>query len=107
MSTYAWIIDKDHLYPEGEEGVYSGPGITGPRNAPDELVAKLKAGEGEKFRMYDDDGELYYEGRIVFVDEAMKDGLDAFGPLDDYGTPNAGATHIKYRDPATKEWNQL
>ena len=47
--------------------------------------------------MYDGDGELYYEGR--FMDTTL-DGHDlpetAFGPLDDFGTPNAGCTHIKY-----------
>ena len=38
------------------------------------------------FRLYDDDGILYYEGR-------MCPNCD-FEPLDDYGTPNAGCTRI-------------
>lgn len=100
-SKYAWIIDKDHLYPKGKEGVYSGPGIAGPRNAPTELVAKLEAGEfRQRFRMYDDDGELYYEGRIVGE-------YDGFEPLDDYGTPNAGCTEIRYWNTDSKEWERL
>jgi hypothetical protein len=38
-----------------------------------------------QFRMYDDDGNLYYEGRMTELD---------FGPLDDYGMPNAGCTEL-------------
>jgi len=40
-----------------------------------------------KFKMYDDDGELYYSGRMNRYD---------FDPLDDYGMPNAGATALHY-----------
>jgi hypothetical protein len=96
--TYAWIIDIDHLASDftGDE-----KGITGPRGAPPELLAKLQAGEGEKFEMYDDDQELYYTGRIVGRtpgDTNTKDFSDYIGfePLDDFGEPNAGCTGIKY-----------
>jgi hypothetical protein len=41
-----------------------------------------------RFRMYDDDGELYYEGIATFD--------SSFQPLDDYGMPNAGCTEIRY-----------
>ena len=41
-----------------------------------------------KFRMYDDDGILYYEG--------ISTNDSSFGPLDDYGMPNAGCTEIRY-----------
>jgi len=41
-----------------------------------------------KFRMFDDDGELYYEG--YSIDNS------SFDPMDDFGTPNAGVTEIKY-----------
>lgn len=54
------------------------------------------------FRMYDDDGNLYYEG--VSDDD---DSSDAFDPLDDYGTPNAGCTTIKYRSSITGQWETL
>ena len=43
------------------------------------------------FRMYDDDGNLYYEGRSTV--------LDSFAPLDDLGTPDAGCTSIAYWRP--------
>ena len=99
-ATYAWIIDKDHLAVdwgiEGEEPEDEA-GTTGPSDADPVALKLLTGGGGVKFRMYDGDGELYYEGR--FMDTTL-DGHDlpetAFGPLDDFGTPNAGCTHIKY-----------
>ncbi len=51
------------------------------------------------FRMYDDDGCLYYEG--------ITDDFETFEPLDDYGTPNAGCTEIRYLNEETKEWETL
>ena len=87
---YAWIITKDHLG-DNEEGT------TGPRAATEEDLARLKAGEGNTFRMYDDDGELYYTGRLVVSGDLTYDDEEAcFGPLDDYGTPNAGCTSIRW-----------
>lgn len=92
MSTYAWRIDKDYIpeddCPEGYNP--NAPGVTGPRDAPANLLIDLDAGFGEKFRLYDDDGELYYAGRIV-------GDYDGFEPLDDFGEPNAGAVDIRYR----------
>ncbi len=82
MSAYGWRIDS------GPE--HSGSAVIGPRDIPDDLEAALDAGKGEAFKMYDDDGEHYYSGRIV-------GDYDGFEPLDDYGTPNAGATEIRYR----------
>lgn len=40
-----------------------------------------------KFRMFDDDGNLYYEG--------VASGKD-LEPLYDYGMPNAGCTYIQF-----------
>ena len=45
----------------------------------------------EKFKMYDDDGNLCYSG---FSDDSESE--DGFAPLDDYGTPNVGCTYIEY-----------
>jgi len=50
-----------------------------------------------QFRMYDDDGNLYYSGRMKIED---------FDPLDDYGMPNAGCTYLKYRR-GNKAWEHL
>lgn len=44
-----------------------------------------------KFRMYDDDGVLYYSGYSNDSDSEK-----AFAPLEDFGMPNAGCTEIKY-----------
>lgn len=52
-----------------------------------------------QFRMYDDDGMLYYEGK---ADEDA-----SFEPLDDFGMPNAGCTYIKYYNDNTNEWETV
>lgn len=43
-----------------------------------------------KFRMFDDDGVLYYEGE-------MNEFCDGLEPLTDFGMPNAGCTILKVR----------
>lgn len=91
---YAWLITKDHLF-DGSTIDRNEAGVTGPRRAPADLLARLQAGEGQEFRMYDDDGELYYEGRYLGDDSE-----DMFGPLDDFGMPNAGAVRIDYKNAA-------
>jgi hypothetical protein len=130
MSTYAWIIDRDHMPDtDAPEGSYlNAKGLTGPSTATDALLARLKAGEGVKFRMYDDDGEIYYTGRLVLADGDENvttttsehyrhpivnggtvfaaDESASFGPLRDFGTGNAGATEIRYRD-AAGVWGSL
>ena len=69
------------------------PGGDEPRQALD-YTAEVFCwhGEGHKFRMYDDDGELYYTG--LFIGDA--DSEDGFKPLDDFGEGNAGCTRIDY-----------
>ncbi len=98
---YAWIVDTDHL--ARHEGT-GDAGMRGPSQAPAELLAKLEAGEGYVWRVYDDDGELYYTGRLVCILE--EDGLPSneamAGPLDDWGV-GAGATEVRY--PGKPQWN--
>jgi hypothetical protein len=103
---YAWIIDRDHLDEDQPmDGIGSDVFMSGPSEAPAHLMAKLNAGEGYVFKIYDDDEVLYYTGRLVFDPE--EDGLPSneatAGPLDDFGTPNAGATEVRY--PGKPEWN--
>ena len=101
MSKYGWLITKDYLYPEKEKGVYSGPGVVGPGDLSDKMKVELERGmTTSAFAMYDDDGEIYYRGRIV-------GDYDGFEPLDDYGTPNAGCTEIRYRNKETGKWETL
>lgn len=91
---YAWIIDQEHL---GDEP--GAVGRQGPRDADLALIALLDSGEGEAFRILDDDGELYYSGRIVFASPCGDE--DDLAPLHDFGGPNAGATEIQYCESGT------
>jgi hypothetical protein len=92
MSTYAWLITKDHLVEQfPEQG--SDEGLTGPRDITREQEERLKKGEGHAFRMHDDDGELYYSGRLL---GDRDDEIEGFAPLNDYGMPGAGCTTIQY-----------
>lgn len=96
----AFIITKDKIADtdstEGTNG--NAKGLTGPRNASESDVARLKAGEGVRFRMLDDDGEIYYYG--LWLEESDADdgygGEPEFSPLDCFGAPNAGCTEIQY-----------
>lgn len=99
-ANYAWTIDKDVL--TASIGGDDESGTTGPSNAPQTLLDRLAAGEGTRFRMLDDDGELYYEGRILIDDEQDE---EAFGPLNDFGMPNAGCTEIQYK--RDRKWTAL
>ncbi len=80
-----WIIDIDHIadlkLKRGSN--QNAVGLVGPSSY---------SGDGSelshRFRLVDDDGEVYYEGR-------SGDDSD-FGPLEDFGGPNAGATTIQY-----------
>ena len=77
MSEYTWWVTKDIL-----EDKYVS--VLGPHDAVEEDTARCTI----PFRMYDDDGELYYEG-------VMSEECEGFEPLDDYGMPNAGCTEIR------------
>lgn len=91
---YAWIITHDHLVDVGENG---DVGTIGPANATEADKVRLRAGEGDVFNMRDDDGELYYSGRLVVSGNTTHDDQVAcFGPLDDFGMPNAGCTTIRW-----------
>lgn len=101
----AWIITKDKIadteYPEGSNS--NAKGVTGPRIATENDLKRLKAGEGKRFRMLDDDGEIYYYGRWLEDSECTEKyesgiwGQDSeFSPLENFGAPNAGCTELQY-----------
>jgi len=98
-STYAWIIDKDHLY-AGQDYLRQEAGTIGPRDANGSTKQELAANypQHHQFRMYDDDGILYYTGTLYWDDEGEPLEEYTYGPLFDYGAPNAGAVVIKYTD---------
>lgn len=117
QSSYAWIITHDYICDSlpidstractGQCGLKSpdcAVGVTGPHNAGN-LTEKLMPG-GRKFKIYDDDGIHYYTG-VIYLDPDTSEGEDEFGPLDDFGTPNAGATEIRYKNDETGEWETL
>lgn len=100
---YGWILDVDTIYdPVTDEG---GPavGLVGPRLIHPEIEQLLREGHGDRFRMLDDDGMVYYEGRIAGRDTNHF----MFAPLDDFGRPNAGCTTIEYQHPVSKGWEPL
>ena len=116
MSSHAWIITHVNTKELGED-MADEVGIMGPRDASDTALHALKAGLGVTFRMLDDDGIWYYRGKLWFpgilppviskysepannyyICAGMGgDEIEEFSPLNDFGTPNAGATTIEYR----------
>ena len=90
VKAYGWIIDRDHEASAelGDEG-----NTIGPRDIDDYVLARLHAGEGVPFRMFTDDDELLYTGRVIARKEE-RDGEFDHKPLDDFGMPNAGCTRI-------------
>jgi len=94
-----WTIKKDYIADAAarKPSNANAVGKVGPRNAKMNAEQIVGHPHARKFRIKDDDGELYYEGVMVITPE---DGPDAdFRPLDDFGTPNAGATTIEYQRP--------
>ena len=53
----------------------------------------------QQFKMYDDDGILYYKGTIFGE-------YDGFEPLENFGMSNAGCTDIQYKN-IIGEWESL
>lgn len=90
-----WEVTKDHI--AGKEGEVRDVCVQSPDF--DEAYAERMI---YQFRMYDDDGNLYYEGRSDDDNSGR-----AFDPLDDYGTPNAGCTTIRYWNPDKGIWDHL
>lgn len=113
---YGWLITRDVLTDEeekerleaidpeefAEDPLFNETGVSGPSNAV--LTHEQILEHGVEFQMLDDDGELYYEGKIAWAID-YKDG-SGFEPLDDFGRGNAGCTEIRYRD-TDGEWRTL
>ena len=91
----AWIITKDRLFEKDPNDWKSSVGVrsrkwdeVAPNNNPT-----------HRFRMLDDDGEVYYEGKSTVA--------DSFAPLDDFGMPDSGCTEIQYYNNGLKQWERL
>lgn len=90
---YCWVITKDHLaeqYPDQKTCV----GVSGPRGVHLTREQIEAHPDGKKFRLLDDDREVYVEG--VFLDLTPGKKLDGFEPQDDYGEGGLGTTSIQY-----------
>ena len=84
-----WTITNDLV----DDGLKIG---TASRNYDEAKAALLK----HRFRLLDDDDEVYYEGLSDDCDSQR-----AFAPLDDFGKGYAGCTEIHYFTDGM--WRQL
>lgn len=84
---HAWTITVDNVAGPSEPNgaADSAVGLVGPRSTKLSAEQIIAHPEAKQFRMFDDDNILYYEGYLIG---------DEFGPLDDFGEPNAGCTSI-------------
>ena len=78
IMTY-WLITVDVINREHPEDM---------RKMPIESDTSVKD-TPYKFRLLDDDGEVYYYG--------VSSNSSSFAPLDDFGMPNDGCTEIQYK----------
>lgn len=94
-----WIITQDHIE-TNSVGVGEDENGNRVRTSPNE-------GDGltYDFKLYDDDGELYYEG---LSGDIMEDEERAFAPLE-WGMQMAGCTTMTYRvhGSSKEEWLHL
>lgn len=95
---YIWEITKDMLHtPQlAQMGIKSSVGTKGPYRYAEKKahLESLSMDDVEQipFRLFDDDGNLYYEGILTIWKDALAEQL--FAPLYDFGLPNAGCTRI-------------
>lgn len=84
----AWTITQDFFAdPKALPATNSNAvGLCGPSTVRLTSEQIMNAEEAQMFRMLDDDGIAYYVGYLIG---------DEFGPLDDFGGPNAGCTSIE------------
>ena len=106
MSGYAWVIIHDLGNPYNDDphlsGLRSRVGVSGPSSATDDDILRALS-QGEFFRLLDADGNAYYVGRCWSCAGSTR--ADMFGPLDDYGRADVGATTIQYRHDG--RWRSL
>lgn len=80
-----WYIDQDVTAEPGSQPGTNENAMS--MHSKDWNEAKAKQVGTVRFRMLDDDGDVYYYG--VMTQDAC------FDPLDDFGAPNAGCTSIE------------
>ena len=90
---YAWTIDKDYI------DLFDVGLLVTENMSVDAAKELLKDGRGLKFKLYDDDKNLDYEGRMVGDFEGVGD----FDPLD-WAMGRVGSTGMKIYDEGKWEW---
>lgn len=100
---YGWIITKDNIADPSvtPPSNLNAKGMMGPSDCP--FTAEEIKAKGEKFRMLDDDEEVYYYGYCL----SEGDEIGAFSPLENFGMPNAGCADIQYKNPKTGVYESL
>ncbi len=86
-----WIIDTDHIAPMDNEALNREG-----RHSRDYKAAEFAQADLVDWRVKDDDGGVYYEGRMT-RERLDSDESRAFGPLD-WAMDDAGATSMEYRE---------
>lgn len=116
-----WIITVDHISARVSAALGDSPSTYADKKlrakkdwlaayraaSPEERATMLdafKASMTEEFRLYDDDGELYYEGLCLNLDDQDEEG--AFDPLN-WAMNNDGCTTMKYRKKGHAIWKTL
>ena len=94
-----WIIDNDLINDVREEEIINREGV----HSSDFDPIMFMEMERVPWRVKDDDGEIYYEGRMTKKRLESEAEL-AFGPLD-FAMADAGATAMEYLQDG--EWVQL
>lgn len=87
--SYIWEINRDHLESKRVNFI-------GPKGAVEANRTRCTI----PFRLYDDDGTLFYSGR-------MSDDCEGHEPLYDFGMPAAGAVRLDMLDMRSKRWERL
>lgn len=101
LSPYAWLITHDDLASADDP---EDTDTTGPAGITETLEIALRRDDIPRgftrsvFRMYDDDGNRYYRGRMLYKDDLEGTEVQVFAPLKDFGLPHAGCTRIRWND---------
>jgi len=99
MSIIGWRITKDHCWQPGDLSKSREGRIYFMEPEHRFKVREILDGNHvQQFQIFDDDGNLYYEGVATPATE--------FEPLE-WAKDDAGATSIKYKNPNTGEFETL
>jgi len=98
-----WCITRDFIDDGYSVGVCSPDcAINFNKKTLSSKISEIEAEMPFRFRMLDDDDELYYIGY-----SSDNETINAFDALDDFGIPNAGCTEIQYFNQNNGQWEVL